>query len=599
MHWEAWASLAVVALVIYALVRNLAPTDLVLLAAAAILVTLGLFSTQQRLPNAAQAMAGFGNEGLITVAVLFIVVQGLTQTGAMTWLVQPLLGRPSGVAAAQTRLMLPVAVLSAVLNNTPIVAMFMPVVDDWCKKTRISPSKLFIPLSFATVLGGCISLIGTSTNLIVHGLMLQSKLPVLGLFELAWVGVPAAVAGMLMILLTSRWLLLDRKPAISMSDDPRQYTVEMLVEAGGSLVNQSIEAAGLRHLPGLFLAEIERQGQLLPAVEPTEKLRGGDRLVFVGAVDSVVDLRKMRGLLPATDQVFKLDAPRTQRCLIEAVVSNTCRNLGKTIREGRFRSTYRAAVIAVARHGQRVPGKIGDIVLQAGDTLLLEAPPALADQLRNSRDFFLVSKVEGSSPLRHDRAWIAMLILLAMVLAAAFEWLTMLHAGLLAAVAMIVTRCCTGSEARRSVDWETVLAIGASFALGKALESSGAARTVAESLIGLAGSNPWVALAILYAVTLLFTEIITNNAAAVILFPIAVATARSLDADVTPFAVCVMMAASCGFATPIGYQTHMMVYGPGGYRFTDFLRIGVPLDLLVMAVSVTIIPMVWPFQPAP
>ena len=601
MIWEGWVTIAVVILFIIGLARNWGPPDLVSIACLALLVTIGSLTGSDHLPGAGEALAGMGNSGLITVGALFVVVAGLTQTGAMSLIVQPLLGRPRTALAAQIRLLLPVTTLSAFLNNTPVVAMFMPVVDEICKKTNISPSKLFMPMAFAATFGGVCTMIGTSTNLIVAGLIDKAKLadvPSVEMFDITWVGLPCAVASIVFILLFSRWLLPDRRPAISLTDDPRQYTVEMLVQPGGPLVGQSVEQAGLRHLPGLYLAEIDRQGIILPAVGPQERLQAGDRLVFVGIIESVVDLQKMRGLTPATDQTFKLDAPRTQRSLIEAVVSDRCPLIGKSIREGRFRSEYNAAVIAVARSGKRLDARIGDIVLQPGDTLLLEAHQGFVQQRRNSSHFFLVSGVENSAPPRHERAWLALAILAAMVVVAGFDWLDMLTAALVAGLLMILARCCTSAEARQSIDWSVLLVIGASLGIGQALDTSGAAQIVAGKLINLASGHPWMVLAMVYLVTMIFTELITNNAAAVLVFPIALAAARSLGVSFMPFAITIMIAASGGFATPIGYQTNLMVYGPGGYRFSDYVRIGVPLDLVFMAVTVSITPLIYPFTPA-
>jgi di/tricarboxylate transporter len=417
----------------------------------------------------------------------------------------------------------------------------------------------------------------------------------LAMFDISWVGVPAALIGAAFIILTSRWLLPDRRPALSMHDDAREYTVEMEVADDSPLVGKTIEDAGLRHLPGVYLAEIDRDGNAMPAVSPQEVLRGGDRLLFVGIVESVVDLQRIRGLTPATDQVTKLEAPRPQRCLIEAVVSNSCPLVGKTIRDGRFRNVYNAVVVAVARNGERLHMKIGDVVLHAGDTLLVEAHPSFADQQRNSRDFFLVSRLEDSAPRRHDRAWLAMLILFGMIVVATLEWMPFLQAGLVAAALMLITRSVTFESARRSIDWEVLLAIAASLAIGRALESSGAAQAVSAEMIQWAGGQPWLTLAILYLVTLLATELVTNNAAAALMFPFAISTAASLGANYMPFVIVVMMASSAGFATPIGYQTNLMVYGPGGYKFSDYVRIGVPLDILVGIVTVALAPLVWPF----
>jgi len=598
MTWESWFTLAVLALMVAALARNLA-TDMVMLAAVGVFMTAGLFS--DKFPTAGKLVAGLGNEAVITVAVLYVVVVGLSRTGAMSLLTRPLLGRPKSAAAAQARLMIPCAGLSAFLNNTPIVAMFMPVLSDLCKRTGIAPGKLFMPLSFATILGGTCTLIGTSTNMVVYGLVVAEtgNRDALGMFDLSWVAVPATVVGVVFILVTSRWLLPDRKPTLSVSSDPREYTTEMELEPGSPLIGKSIEEAGLRGLPGAYLAEIERGAKVLPAVASTEVLQAGDRLVFVGIVDSVVELRKVRGLRPATNQVFKLDAPRSERCMIEAVVSNHCPLIGMTIRDGKFRSVYNAAVIAVARSGQRIHKKIGDIVLEPGDQLLLEAHPSFHEQQRNSKDFFLVSRLEDSSPPGHEKAWIAITLLLAMVALAGFEWLPMVHAGLIAAGGMLLTGCCNPTDARRSIDWEVLVTIAAALGIGETMRCTGLAASIANGAVEMIGSeHPWLVLATIYATTMLLTEVLTNNATAALMYPIAMATAKSLGLDFHPFLVAIMIAASCGFATPFGYQTNLMVYGPGGYRFTDFLKLGVPLDLVTMAVTLTVIPLVWPLVAA-
>lgn len=616
---EAWFVVAVTGAVFVMLALPRVPTDLVLIGGVAVLFIGGVLDT-------GEALSGFANEGMVTIGVLFVVTAGLTETGAIGWLANRLFGRPRSATDAIARMSIPTAVLSAFMNNTPLVAMLIPAVNDWAKQNRIAPSKLMMPLSFAAVLGGVCTLIGTSTNLVVNGLLIKAHdqqladagatlLPRgLGMFEITWVGLPIALVGLAYLLLANRWLIPERLPPLQQLADPREYTTELMVQPESPLVNKSIEDAGLRHLPGLFLAEIDRDGEILAAVGPGTKLKSGDRLLFVGIVGSINDLTKIRGLIPATNQVFKLDSHRSQRCLIEAVVSDRCPLVGKTIREGGFRSAYNAVVIAVSRQGERVRAKIGDIELQTGDTLLLEAHPSFVEQHRNSREFFLVSRLEDSTPPRHDRAGIALAVLGAMVamvtlcenvwkntvIPLGFGQLSlgespMLKMSLLAGALMIATRCCRMSDARRAIEWSVLLAIGASFALGRALESSGAAKSIAEAIVGLAGGSPLLTLIAIYAVTLVATEIITNNAAAALMFPFALAAAANLQASAMPFIIAVMVAASSSFATPIGYQTHLMVYGPGGYRFSDFLKVGIPLDLILAGVALAIIPRVWPF----
>ncbi len=583
MLWQAWVVIGILILVLYLLSFTRIGPDLIMIGALTLLLVTGI-------SQPADALIGFANEGVLAVAVLFVVVAGLRKTGAISLLGRFIQGKPKSLVQAQARVMLPTAFLSAFVNNTPVVALMMPAVNDWAKKNRLSPAKLMIPLSYASILGGICTLIGTSTNLVVNGLLKsQTQHDGIGLFDLAWVGIPCALAGLIYLLFFGRFLP-DRHRAISDLDDPREYTVEMVVEPGSSLVGKSIDEAELRQLPGLFLVEIDRQGEVLQAVAPSEKLQGNDQLIFAGIVESVVDLQTIRGLRPATDQVFKLNSPRTHRCLLEAVVSNSCPLVGKTIREGRFRTYYNAAVIAVCRNGVRLRQKIGDIILEAGDTLLLEAGTQFLEQQRNSRDFFLVSMIEDSSPPRHERMWIALAILAGMVASVALGLLNLLAAALLAAVLMILTRCCRGTDARRSIDIQLLVTMAGSFGIGRALQTSGADAILASSLLGLGGESPWLILTIIFAITTLFTESISNNTAALLVFPIALRAATSLGVSIMPFVIIIMIAASCGFATPIGYQTNLMVYGPGRYRFSDFLWFGGPLKMVVGAIAILLTP---------
>jgi di/tricarboxylate transporter len=546
--------------------------------------------------SVADALSGLANPGLATVGVLYIVAAGLVNTGAAHALGTKFLGLPRSTAAAQIRLMLPAAAASGFLNNTPMVAMLVPVVEEWGRRCRISLSKLMIPLSYATILGGMLTLIGTSTNVVVYGLVLEeTTLGPMGFFEIGFVGLPCAIVGLVYMVATQKWLLPERKPPLEDFGAAREYAIEMLLQDNSPMIGKSVEQAGLRQLPGAFLAEIERGPTVLPAVAPTEKLQAGDRLLFVGVVDSVAELLRLRGLVPAPEQVFKLNAPRPERRLFEVVVSDTCPVTGRTIRDGQFRTRYNAVVLAVARNGERLRAKIGDIELRAGDTLLLESGPNFLAQQRNSRDFLLVSELQGVTIPRHDRIWIAVGVLGVMVALASTGVLSMLEAGLVASGLMLATRCIKPNAARASIDWSVLVVIAASLGVGQALETSGAAQALADIWLGAAGMNPLLALAAVYVFTNVVTEMVSNNAAAVMSFPIAVATAEGLGVSLWPFVVVVMMAASCGFATPIGYQTNLMVYGPGGYRFSDYVRFGLPLNILVGVVTVLLAPVFWPF----
>lgn len=602
MSWEAWMTLATTAGVFVALARRLAGPDVILSGGAVVLTTLSLVSDAFLSPG--EFALTFGNEGLLTIAALFVVAAGLTETGAVELVAERLLGRPTTERRAVARLTLPAALLSSVMNNTPVVAMLVPIVGDWAKKLDLSPSKLLMPLSFAAVLGGVCTLIGTSTNLVVQGLLFTAQqtdpaIRTMGMFTISAVGVPVAVVGLLYLTVVAPRLLVERRSVRSALDNAREYTAEMLVEAGSAIDGKSIEAAGLRHLPGMYLASIERRGEALAAVDPGQVLEGGDRLVFVGVVDSVVDLQKVRGLVPATDQVRKLSASRMNRCLIEAVVSDRNPVVGRTVREGRFRNVFDAAIIAVHRHGRRVHGKIGDIVLEPGDALLMQAHPRFVEKNRDSPHFLLVSPVVDSRPRRHEHAGVALAIVGGLLIAVAAEPYTGIgpfQGSLIAAALMGLMRCCSAEQARRSVDLSLLLAVGSALAIGQTMARTGLADALAETVLGqLSALGPWAVLGGVYLMTLLFTEVVTNNAAAAISFPIARAAAASLGVDFMPFAIVVAIAASSGFATPLGYQTHLMVYGPGGYRFGDFVKVGVPLDVIVMIVAVALTPYMFPF----
>ncbi len=587
--FDAWLTLAVVIVTVAVLIWTPLAPELILVTSLTVLLLSGVLSADQ-------ALSEMANPGLVTVGVLYVVVAGLVDTGAVHALAARLLGRPKSVVAAQVRLMLPVTAISAFLNNTPVVAMMIPVVEDWSRRCGISVSKLMIPLSYASILGGTCTLIGTSTNLIVHGMVLGSTgLGPMGFFEIGALGLPSALVGIVIVLGLGHWLLPERKPPLRFGDELREYAIEMLVQADSPLVGRSIEQAGLRHLPGAFLAEIERAGSLLPAVSSAEVLRAEDRLVFIGVVDSVIDILRLRGLIPAPDQIFKLDEPRADRRLVEVAVSDTSPVIGQTIRDSRFRSRYDAVVIAVARNGERLPGKMGDIVLKPGDILLLETRLSFQKQNKNSRDFLLISELTHAKLPRHDKAWLAMGILSAMVLTAALGILPMLHAALVAAILMIATGCTGVNSARASIDWNVLVVIGAAMGIGAAMSISGAALGVAHAWLALAGNHPWLALIAVYTITSMMTEVITNNAAAVLIFPIALAAAESMGVSPWPYIACIMMAASASFATPIGYQTNLMVYGPGGYRFSDYARIGVVLNLTLGVVAVILAPLIWPF----
>jgi di/tricarboxylate transporter len=591
MNWDAWFTLLVISGIFIGLLRNWAAPDALFMAAVVALATVGIITPTE-------AFSGFSNPGMLTVAFLFIVAAGLKETGILDLLGQRVLGQANSERGLLGRLSLVVVPLSAFLNNTPIVAMFVPVVLSWSRRHRISPSRLLIPLSFMTILGGTCTLIGTSTNLVINGLMLSHGLPGMKLFEIGLVGLPYAIFGLAYLFTVGRHLLPDRKELLEqLGEARREFLVEMLVQPTCRLIGQTIETAGLRHLPGLFLIEIDRGDKLISPVNPDELIRVHDRLIFTGVVSSIVELEKISGFVPAVDPSYEFQPSlQRKRRLCEAVISTNSPLIGKTIREADFRASYGAAVVAVHRGGSRVERKIGDIRLRPGDTLLLQTQPHFLRAYRNDPAFYLISDVQEWRALRSDRTWIALAIFLMLLVTMATGILSTVIAAALAAVLMIGLGCISTGEARKNIEWQVLVTIAAAFGVGAALDNTGAASTIVETIFGsIKHLGPIAAIACIYLLGSLITELVTNNAAAVLLFPFCLETAKLYDSSPTPFIVTLMLAASASFMTPIGYQTNLMVYGPGGYRFSDFLRIGAPLNISLALIAIILIPLIWPF----
>jgi di/tricarboxylate transporter len=588
--FEMGVTLAVLAGLLFGLIKD-RPPDVLFVGAVVLLAACRVIAPED-------AFAGFANSGVLIVAALFVVAAGLRETGVMDYIGERFLGRVE--AEGQALLLMAVVLIpsSMILNNTPKVALLVPVLITWCRKRRISPSRLLMPLSFLSILGGTCSLIGTSTNLVVQGFLIKRNLRPMTFFEVGLVGLPCAVLGAFYILTVGRKLLPDRKEMIEQLEETRrEYLVEMMVLPGCRLAGKTVAQAGLRQLPGLFLIEIDREGVVHGPVSPEEVIRVDDRLIFTGVVNTIVDLEKIPGLVPAADNQYEVSPVKQWgRRLCEAVISPSSPLVGVAVRDADFRALYDAAIVAVHRNGARVTNKVGDIRLRAGDTLLLQTGTLFTKSFRNKPDFYLVSDVEDSRPVRFNRSWLAAIIFIAMITAFVSGRVDIMIAGFLAAGAMVATGCISASDARRSVDLPVLIAIAASFGVGKALEQSGVAKLFAGMLVDATRSfGPTATLATIYFGTMVLNELISNNAAAALAFPFCLESAKLLGVSERPFVMAITLAASYAFASPIGYQTHMMVFGPGGYRFTDFMRVGIPLNLLMWIVAIVLIPMIWPF----
>ncbi len=570
------------------LVRERFAPALVVLGADVFLLVTGVVSAEE-------ALSGFANPAPFTVAALYVVARAVEKTGGLQPLVAATLGEGRGGRTALSRLLLPVAGASAFLNNTPIVAMVTPQVSAWADRRGEAASRYLMPLSFAAIFGGLCTVIGTSTTIVVSGLLEASGRPAIGMFEIGRIGLPVALVGVAVLVVLAPRLLPERRAARrQLAEDVKEFSVNMVVERGGALDGRTVEEGGLRHLHGVFLVEIRRGEEVIAPATPTTTLRGGDELTFVGRADQVLDLDAKRGLRSAEHEhaVRFHDAGHTY---FEAVIGAGSPLVGKTLREVEFRSTYGAAVLAIHRSGERLRAQLGGVRLRHGDTLLLLSDAGFEGRWGHRTDFLLVSHLGGMAPASSRQAWGVAAVLVGIVGTAATGLLPILHASLVGVFLLMAFRILTPVEARRAVDLDVVILIAAAFGLGAAIQASGLAGVLADGIFAaFSGLGPWGVLLGVVLATVVLTELVTNNAAAILVFPIAVAAAAEHGLDPRPFALAVAVAASASFLTPIGYQTNTMVYGPGGYRFGDYARLGWPLTLLVIVMVVVMVPILWP-----
>ncbi len=587
MTADAWLTLLVTIGVLAFLIRGRVSPAVVVFAGTLALLVLGVVTTTE-------ALSGFSNPAPITVAALYVLAGAVQKTGALSPILQSAMGYKGTLRLPMIRTLIPASAASAFLNNTPIVAMLIPEATTWASRRGISVSKILMPISFAAILGGTVTLIGTSTNLVVAGQMEVDGLEPIGFFEIGAIGLPLAVVGLGVIIAIAPWALPARKSMIEeFTEDAKRFSLEMIVDVGGKVDGMTVGQARLRNLKGVFLAAVERDGVVVAPVRPETVLLGGNRLHFVGQAGHVLDLQEMPGLSSA-ELEHVLDMESTSVSYFEAVVGVRSPLVGKTLAEVSFRSNYQAAVLAIHRDGQLVDAQFGKLDLRPSDTLILVSDPDFRDRWADRADFLLVAPMDGKPPKATKRAWIPLAALAAVILLAAFGVLNILQGSLVAALAMVLFGVLSPTEARRAIDFEVIVVIASAFGLAAAMSTSGLADLMAN---GLVGAFDWlgprgVLLGIVLA-TVIITEMITNNAAALLMLPIALSASATVGLDPRGVAIAVAVMASASFLTPIGYQTNTMVLGPGGYRFGDYVRLGLPLTIVAVILVVTLVPIIW------
>ena len=581
----AWFVVAIVVLVFALQVFTKLPSDFVFLGGMALLLISGVIPANS-------VLGSFSSSTVILIGVLFVVICGLVHTGFLQWVVRHCLGSPKTYNKAITRLMLPVAALSSFLNNTAVVALFTGVVRMWAKKLGIAPSKMLIPLSYAAGMGGVCTLIGTPPNLLISGFYTKETGIALSIFTPTLAGLFCLVIGVLSVIALSRLLPVRQSPedALQSTDG---YTMELMVPTMSDLVGKTIREAGLHKVNGGRLIEIIRMDrEVITAVDDEEFIFGGDRLIFSGNVEKMLEIRDTYQLANATHHVFSLEEMEKNRKLRMVTVGYRSQFIGKCICNTSFEEENNLVVVAIAREGEVIKGSPREVELKAGDTILVECSKHTST---NSYSSYNLMDLESTSLYKPDiRTLYSSLIMIAMIAVSSLGYLSLLQAAFAAAFAMIICRFCTIKQARESIDWSLLMVFAGSISLGTAIQETGIAEWISQGILSVCNGSPVVALASICLVGTFITEFTSNTATAAIFFPIAFQTAVNMDVNPLTFCVALMISVSSSFATPIGSPTHMVVYGPGGYRFSDFAKIGIPMNIIIWAANLFIVLLLFP-----
>ena len=594
---DAWLTVAILVVTFLALIATKLPPATIFLGALTLCVTLDLAPLDR-------SLAGFSNPGVLTIGALFMVAAGMYTTGAISLLSEKLIGRPKSILGAQLKILPPIAFGSAFLNNTPLVAMMVPIIGDLCRSTGLSKSKLYIPLSFASILGGTCTLIGTAVNLIIAGLVLDAMksgaggaagLQEITMFDPSWVAVPAMALGLVLMMATSRWLLPGAPSGTARVVPKRCYGAEFTIPPRSALAGQTLETAGFSEPVGFELLELIRADGSHASLQPGTRLQIDDVLVVSSELETLARLWTMNGLAPL-HTLNPMQTERHDHHLVEVVISPQSAALGRQVSEFPLPdSPFRISLVAICRNGRPVTGRMRDVRIEVGDVAVLEVGESFFFVNAGEEQFSLTRRLRGYSIQRWHKAATAAAITAAMITSAAMGWLSMLNAAMLATGAMLLTGCMTLRIAARSMDWGTLIVLAAAIGVAASVSESGLAAQIATFLTDLGGGDPTVALAVVFLGRIVMANLITNAASAVFMFPIALSIADQLGVNFMPFAIALMTGTIGAAITPAAYQTNLMVYGPGEYSFADFVKMGTLLTIMVGIVTVWLAPVFFPF----
>ncbi len=588
-----WIVSILLVITIYLLISEKMTVDCI---AIGLIVTLML----SRVLTPLEAVAGFAHPAVITVAAMFLVSRGMVRTGVVGYIGERLIQSARGSAyLAMLIILLTVAIASAFINNTPVVVLFIPVVMSMCCEFGLSPSKFLIPLSYASILGGTCTLIGTSTNIIVSDLSADHGYGAIRMFELTTVGVPIAVLGIAFLLMAApRLMPALLNPTCELEDSPkRRYLAELRITRESRLVGTDPQNVFAERYPGLEVLELIRYSHIFHPLRDSVKIAPDDLLLVKGSANDLIEILDHEGVqLPLSEQGLAFDVGKRESLVVELIIPPQSALIGERLLESDLKRDPDLQIIAIKRSGLHFTEKqIHDVRLRIGDIVLAWCLVRKLDRLREGTDFIIVEDVHHEL-VQKRKAWKAGLIFAGLVISASIGLADIMICALAAAFLMVVTGCLQMHDAYRSIQGEVLLLIVGTIALGTAMQKTGTSQVYAEAFLGiLSGSSPSVVLAGFILLTSISTQLLSNNATAVLLIPIAISTALGLGVHPKPMIMAVCFGASACFATPIGYQTNLLVFGPGGYRFTDYLKLGIPLNLLVLLVGSLLIPRIWPF----
>lgn len=584
---DAWITIVTVISIFAVMAHTRVPAEVAFLGALTVLLVTGVVSEEE-------GMAGFGSEPVVVHAAFFVIIAGLMQTGVLYWLTKHVLGDPKNYNNALLRLMVPTSILSALLNSVNVVALFIDAVKIWSRKLNISPSKLLLPLSYAATLGGMCTLLGNSSNLVVAGLYLNKTGHSMNLFEPFIPGLVLTIVGIILVIIMQRYIP-TRKTAEESFETTSDYTVELLVPTDNPAVGNTVEEAGLMNVKGGTLLEIVRfDREIIMPVPKDEWVLGGDRLIYAGQINEILELKRTHGLAAADHHVWSINDIDTKRKMRTAYVNFGSSLIGRSMSECHFEQKNNVALVAVARQGNRVNGQPREIRLEAGDSLLLECPPNEDRRLEQNNRGKVTFFDSHFVPQLGKKTITSAIILGLMFLISSFHLLPLMASTMFAAGLMMLFGCCRITGVTKYIEWELLLILGATVVFSVAITKTGVADTIAHQVLHLCGNNPYVVMAVMCILASIVSEFVSDVGSSAVFFPIMYQQAEMLGCNPMPFVMSLMLSVTISFASPIGSNTHMLIYGPGSFKFTDFARLGIVMHIVLLTVALGLVTLIYP-----